>query len=87
MDYRPDIPIWKSYVWCKDKCFFVSTIERDYSGAAMGTVRGQETIVWEYDWAKSERGSMLGVFGSVQDHQQICRGLISDGALALDKIV
>ena len=86
MDYRPDSPIWKSYVWHKNECFFVSTIERDYNGAPMGNVRGQETIVWKYDFAKSERGGMLGIFGSVQDHQQICRGLIADGASALDKI-
>lgn len=75
---RPNVPVWKSYVWHKDKCFFVSTIERTYDTYA-GSTRGSETLVWEYDWQKAERGKMLHQAGNVHDHQQICRCLIAEG--------
>ena len=77
-DERPNVSVWKSYVWHKDKCFFVSTIERTYDTYA-GTTRGHETIVWSYDWKKYERGEMLHQAGGVHDHQQICRCLIAEG--------
>ncbi len=32
-DYRADEPKLKSYVWHDEKCYFVSTIERDSSAA------------------------------------------------------
>jgi len=70
--------VWKSYVWHKDKCFFVSTITRDYDTAA-GTIRGDETLVWDYDHDKKERGDLIHQGGSVKDHQQICRCLIAEG--------
>ena len=75
---RPIVPVWKSYVWHKGKCFFVSTIERTYDTYA-GSSRGQETLVWEYDWEKREHGKMLHQAGNVDDHQQICRCLIAEG--------
>jgi hypothetical protein len=77
-DERPNVAVWKSYVWHKDKCFFVSTIERTYDTYA-GSTRGQETLVWEYDWDNRERGKMLHQAGNVHDHQQICRCLIAEG--------
>lgn len=75
---QPDKPIWKSYVWHDGKCYFVSTIERTFDVYG-GTIRGQETIVWEYDWEKGERGKMIHQAGHVGDHQQICRCLIAEG--------
>lgn len=75
---RPDIPLWKSYVWHGEKCFFVSTIERTYDTPS-GSVRGAETIVWEYDWDKGERGKIIHQTGGIVDHQQICRCLFSEG--------
>ena len=77
-DENADFPVWKSYVWHKDKCFFVSTISRifDFYG---GSGRGEETIVWEYDWEKGERGRMVHQGGSVKDHQIICRCIIAEG--------
>lgn len=80
MERIPDKPIWKSYVWHIDKCFFVSTIERAYDTCA-GATRGQETIVWAYDWDKCERGEMLHQAGHVGDHQQICLCLIAEGLI------
>ena len=53
MEYIPEKLIWKSYVWHDGKCYFVSTIERTYDTYA-GSTRGQETLVWEYDWEKSK---------------------------------
>ena len=75
---RPNIPIWKSYVWHGDHCFFVSTIERTYDTSA-GSTRGAETLVWDYDWARAARGMLIHQAGSVHDHQQICRCLIAEG--------
>jgi len=71
-------PVWTSYVWHGDQCFFVSTIRRNYDTYA-GTIRGLETIVWEYDWEKREMGAMLHQAGGIEDHQKICRSLISTG--------
>lgn len=80
MDRQPDKPIWKSYVWHGDKCYFVSTIERNYD-TMQGTSRGQETIVWEYDWNNLERGKMLHQAGNIADHKQICHCLIAEGLI------
>ena len=74
----PSKPIWISYVFHNDKCFFVSTIERTFD-TCEGSVRGQETLVWEYDRDKRERGALLHHAGHVVDHQQICRCLIAEG--------
>lgn len=72
--------IWKSYVWHENKCWFVSTIERDYE-TYEGIHRGQETIAWEYDWETSKRGKMVGQGGHICDHQAICRCLINWGEI------
>lgn len=76
----PSVPVWKSYVWHKDKCFFVSTIERNYD-TQVGTIRGLETIVWEYDWDKNERGEMLHQADGILDHKNICHCLIAEGLI------
>jgi len=75
---RPDMPVWKSYVWHKNKVFFVSTIERTF-GIYGGSIRGQETIVWDYNWEKAERGELLHQDGNICDHQKICRSLLATG--------
>lgn len=72
--------IWKSYVWHNGKCFFVSTIFRNFVVCGVRTP-GEETIVWEYDYEKRERGEMLYQAGGIHDHQQICRCLIVEGLL------
>lgn len=71
--------IWQSYVWHEDKCFFVSTIERNF-GTCEGTMRGMETIVWKYNFETKERGEIIYQDGSgVHDHQNVCRCLIALG--------
>lgn len=70
--------IWKSYVWFENKCFFVSTIERTFDGY-QGSMRGQETLTWDYDWEKAERGKLIHQSGNICDHQAVCRCLIAYG--------
>jgi len=65
-----------------DQKFFVSTIERDYDIAyAGGVIRGEETIVWEYDRLTRKRGSMVGQGGGLQDHFKICLSLHNTGLM------
>ena len=80
MEIEKDNRIWKSYVWHEEKCFFVSTIEREYD-TYEGTMRGQETLAWIYDWEKSERGELIRQAGHICDHQAICRCLINYGEI------
>lgn len=72
----------KTYVWHGDKCFFVSTIGRN-SSAMFGPSRYNETIVWEYDWEKAERGQILhqdeDSIGRIQTHQRIVDSLFQRG--------
>ena len=75
---RPNVPVWKSYVWHKDKCFFVSTIERTFD-TYEGSTRGLETLVWAYDWEARERGKLLHQAGGICDHKEICHCLIAEG--------
>jgi len=60
----------QSYVYHGDKCFFVSTIDRELSS---------ETMVWAYDYAKSERGNFEGqaegAEGSIRTHLMMCERL------------
>lgn len=73
----------KSYVWHKDKCFFVSTIERDSSAAvAPPAPRYFETIAWDYDWDTGERGSSVGMEGdgpAFLQHFLMCETLYKHG--------
>ncbi len=79
LDFTPDKPLAKSYALHRDKCFFISTINRD-SSAMDGPSRYAETMVWEYNYETSERGKMVfmddGSEGSIRTHiktlQQFC---------------
>jgi hypothetical protein len=80
MDEESTKRIWKSYVWHDDKCFFVSTLERTYD-TCEGSSRGNETLVWEYDWSKKSTGRLVYQGGGVADHQRVCRCVIAEGAM------
>ena len=73
----------KSYVWHDGLCYFVSTIERSSSAASESPRRYNETIVWQYDWEKQERGDLLGIGGdargSIGVHAIICERIYLDG--------
>lgn len=77
-DIEKDNCIWKSYVWHKGDCFFISTIERTFD-TFEGSIRGLETLVWKYDWEKRERGTLVHQAGGILDHERICRCLIAEG--------
>lgn len=72
----------QSYVWYNDKCYFVSTIERD-SSVIEYAERYNETIVWEYDYEKRERGKMLlqdeDMKCSIDTHNDLCSKIFYEG--------
>lgn len=68
--------VMQSYVWHDNKCFFVSTIDRECS-SMLGPSTYAETIVWEYDYEKRERGNLVhqdgDSAGSISEHLVICK--------------
>jgi len=77
----------KSYVFYKDKCWFVSTIDRDSSALYGG--RYAETLVWEYNWDKAERGKIVGqadsVWGDISAHTNMCELIFNTGETDLEE--
>ncbi len=72
----------QSYVFNKDRAFFVSTIERDSSAAISPPPRYMETIAWEWDEEKKERGKILhqaGEGGATSQHFNMCKALYDFG--------
>lgn len=69
--------VMQSYVWHEGKCFFVSTINRESSAALAYGRRYAETLVWEYDYEKRERGGIVGQAedseGGITAHMQTCK--------------
>jgi len=63
----------QTYVFREDKAFFVSTINRDSSSMCSG--RYAETMVWEWNSEKRERGAFVyqaeAPEGSIRKHQEI----------------
>lgn len=80
-----DERVIKSYVWHGDKCFFVSTIERDSSAPIIPAPRYNETIVWEYFWTQKKQGKIIGQEsdrkGSISTHQTICYAIFTFGRM------
>ena len=78
----------KSYIWHDGQCFFVSTIDRDSSACTGGPpARFMETIAWENDWAKRERGDMVAMSGDgpgFSQHMEMCRQLYLTGKFTED---
>lgn len=75
-------PIFQTYVYSKDKAWFVSTIERYYDCVyADGRIRGNETLIWEWDSNTGERGELMGRFGSEGNHFEICERLHRTGKI------
>ena len=67
----------QSYVWSdQGLCFFVSTINRDDSCLHNGDHIYSETLVWEYDYDKKERGNIVeeksDIKNSISAHQEVC---------------
>ena len=72
--------VLQSYAFFKDKAFFVSTIERTFD-VYCGSVRGLETLVWEWDKDTRERGELVHQAGGLSDHEEICRSVIKTGEI------
>ena len=59
-----DVRKLKTYVWHGDKCFFVSTIERESSAMVQPPApRFNETLAWNYDWDRGVRGDIVAQDG------------------------
>jgi len=90
MEYRPSKGMIGSYVCHMDsgKWFNVSTIER--SDSTMYAMRFSETIVWEWDGQKKERGEMIyqdgGARNSLDTHFNVCRALFGTGLPPQDEV-
>ncbi len=85
-EQRVSAPLIQSYVWHEDQCYSVSTIDRD-SSAAAAPGRYAETMVWEFDWEKRERGALVkqgdGPESRIGVHLAICVELFENGLKGL----
>ncbi len=81
--------IIKSYVFHKDKCFFVSTISRESSAEALYGAKYHETLVWDYDYEKGEIKDIIHTgeasLGSISNHLKICEGFYKNGKMLEDE--
>lgn len=56
----------QTYVWHEDgRAFFVSTINRDAS--TLEPMTFAETLIWEWDEVKRERGKLIGEAEDITD--------------------
>ena len=65
-------PIKITYLYHKDTCFFISTIERSFGG---GLGSGFETMVWECDPKDLIRGKQQYSSCTDHSHDKICEYL------------
>lgn len=83
--------VMQSYVWHEGKCFFVSTINRESSAVYAYGATYAETMVWEYDYEKRVRGTLIGqgegLTGSVHTHLAMCKQLAESGKFVSDEDV
>ncbi|NCC60006.1 MAG: hypothetical protein EOM12_03515 [Verrucomicrobiae bacterium] len=72
--------IIQSYVFKDNQAWFVSTIERNYD-TYEGSVRGPETMVWEWDPDTRKRGDSIVYQGEdgIDGHLRVCRSLHEHG--------
>jgi hypothetical protein len=84
-----DDRVIKTFVWHKGECFFVSTIDRA-SSAIAGPSRYNETLVWRYDWKKTERLAQVHQAedrqGSIATHQRLVKAIHDFGDKAFVSI-
>lgn len=78
MPYKESQPVIGSYVWYNGKCWNVSTIYRQCSSPYHDGMY-YETLVWEYNTEKRERGSMVHEAEGFNAHFDICKKIITDG--------
>ena len=73
----------QSYVYCDDKAFFVSTINRESSAMETPGATYAETMVWEWFPEGPERGAVVHIASaptdSIRKHLDICDHLYKGG--------
>ena len=73
----------QSYVWHGDKCYFVSTINRECSARLSHGEMYAETIVWEHDAETQKRRKMLwqgeDITDGIETHIAICKSFHDHG--------
>ena len=72
----------QSYVWHANKCFFVSTINRESSAYMAGMYA--ETMAWTLDEENKineQVGMDSGPLGSIIQHIEICKQLHETGTI------
>lgn len=79
---KPSEAVIGSYVFHQAKCWNVSTIYRQCSSPYHDGMY-YETIVWEYDADKRERGNMVHQSEGLDNHFAICKQLIQTGILPI----
>ncbi|MNR08095.1 hypothetical protein D3C85_1242370 [compost metagenome] len=71
----------QTYVYFEDKCYFVSTIDRESSSMYGG--RYAETMVWEIDPKTNERMGFLyqdeDYEGNIRTHNNVCNMIFNEG--------
>jgi hypothetical protein len=74
----------QSYVRHGDKWFFVSTMNRESSALAAYGMVYAETLVWEWDAEKRERGRIVaqgeGGQDSIYAHLAMCKRIAETGS-------
>jgi len=80
--------IIQSYVHKDDKCFFVSTINRLSSAMLNAEWIYAETMVWNWDEGKHDRGELIWQGEDVKDgtntHFRACKSLLEAGVIGDD---
>ena len=75
--------VMQSQVWYGDKCFFVSTLNRESSAALAYGATYAETMAWDCDPETGARGVMVGMSdsptGSIRGHIAACTRLHETG--------
>jgi hypothetical protein len=78
MPSKPSEPVIGSYVHHKGKCWNVSTIYRQCSSPHHDGMY-YETLVWEYDLEKRERGGIVHQAEGFDEHFNICKRIYHEG--------
>lgn len=76
---QPDEAVIGSYVFHKEKSWNVSTIYRQCSSPYYDGMY-YETLVWDWDSEKKDRGRLVHQGEGLNAHFEICRTIISKGA-------
>lgn len=73
----------QSHVWAPDeRCYFVSSIDRESSAALAYGARYVETLVWR--WERGTRTDLIYTGEGPKEHFRVCEFLMKHGEEGLD---